>query len=120
MMEPENLDVIDVASEIIERLEPEAQPEADETWYSSQEVQNLARISKPHLQQAIAKLQSIYGLDIQTLRRGVGRATEYSQIALDACKLLNAGKLSELRKLVESAPTATAPATTSTAIVFLD
>ena len=110
-MEPESLDVIDVDSEIIENLEPETQPEADETWYTSQEVQSIARISKPHLQQAISKLQSIYGLDIQTLRRGVGRATEYSQIALDACKLLNAGKLTQLRQLVEQAPTAPSPTT---------
>ena len=118
-MEPESLDVIDVDSEIIENSEPEVQHEADETWYTSQEVQTLARLSKAHLQQAISKLQTIYGLDIQTLRRGVGRATEYSQIALDACKLLNAGKLSELRKLVEATPTAPTP-TASTAIVFLD
>jgi hypothetical protein len=118
-MTTESLDVIDVSSEIIENLEPEVQRETEETWYASQEVQNLARISKPHLQQAISKLQSIYGLDIAALRRGVGRATEYSQLALDACKLLNTGKLSELRKLVETAPTAPT-ATTSTAIVFLD
>ena len=121
-MEVETLDVIDVSSEIIESLEPEVQPEneeADETWYTSQEVQSLARISKPHLQQAISKLQSIYGMDIQSMRRGVGRATEYSELALDACKLLNAGKLTQLRQLVENTPTATS-ATTSTAIIFLD
>ena len=108
-MEVETLDAIDVSSEIIESLEPEVQPEneeADETWYTSQEVQSLARISKPHLQQAISKLQSIYGMDIQSMRRGVGRATEYSELALDACKLLNAGKLTQLRQLVETAPTA--------------
>ena len=105
-MELESLDAIDVSSEIIESLETEAEVEVDEIWYNSQELQTLARLSKPHLQQAISKLQTIYGLDIQTLRRGVGRATEYSQIALDACKLLNAGKLSELRKLVENTPTA--------------
>jgi len=118
-MEAESLDVIDVSSEVIENLEAEVQSEADETWYNSQEVQNLAKISKPHLQQAISKLQSIYGLDIQTLRRGVGRATEYSQIALDACKLLNAGKLTQLRQLVETAPAAE-PSTASSAIVFVD
>ena len=49
---------------------------------------------------------SIYGLDIATLRRGAARATQYSELALKACKLLNAGKLSELRKLVEAAPAA--------------
>lgn len=118
-MELETFDAIDVDSEIIESLETEAEVEVDEIWYNSQELQTLARLSKPHLQQAISKLQTIYGLDIQTLRRGVGRATEYSQIALDACKLLNAGKLSELRKLVEGTPTAPTT-TTSTAIIFLD
>ena len=118
-MEVETLDAIDVSSEIIESLEPEVQLEDEEVWYNSQEIQTLARLSKPHLQQAISKLQTIYGLDIQSLRRGVGRATEYSQIALDACKLLNSGKLTQLRQLVESTPTAPT-ATTSAAIIFLD
>jgi hypothetical protein len=45
-------------------------------------------------------------LNLATLRRGAARATEYSQLALDAAKLLNTGKLSELRKLVDAAPTA--------------
>ena len=49
-------------------------------------------------------------MDIQTLRRGAARATQYSELALKACKLLNAGKLSELRKLVEATPAATSPA----------
>jgi len=105
-MEPENDAVFEIEAEVIENLDVES----DETWYSSQEVQSLAKISKPHLQQAISKLQSIYGVDLQILRRGVGRATEYSQIALDAIKLLNTGKLSELRRLVETAPASTVTA----------
>ena len=45
----------------------------------------------------------------ETLRRGAARATQYSELALKACKLLNAGKLSELRKLVEASPAASSP-----------
>jgi hypothetical protein len=69
-------------------------------------MMSLLRLSKADLQKSISKLQSIYGLNLATLRRGAARATEYSQLALDAAKLLNTGKLSELRKLVEAAPTA--------------
>lgn len=101
-MEPENLAVIDVESESIDSPEPED----EETWYSAVQIQGLLKLSKAGLQQSISKLQSIYGLDIATLRRGAARATQYSELALKACKLLNAGKLSELRKLVEAAPTA--------------
>jgi hypothetical protein len=101
-MEPESLAVIDVEVEAIDNPEPED----EETWYSALQIQGLLRVSKAGLQQSISKLQSIYGLDIQTLRRGAARATQYSELALKACKLLNAGKLSELRKLVEAAPTA--------------
>ena len=67
------------------------------------QIQGLLRLSKAGLQQSIAKLQSIYGLDIKNLRRGAARATQYSETALKTCKLLNSGKLSELRKLVEGA-----------------
>jgi hypothetical protein len=105
-MEPENLAVIDVESEPIDSTEPEN----DEIWYSAVQIQGLLKLSKAGLQQSISKLQSIYGLDIQTLRRGAARATQYSELALKACKLLNAGKLSELRKLVEATPAATSPA----------
>jgi hypothetical protein len=101
-MEPESLAVIDVEVEPIDNPEPED----EETWYSAVQIQGLLKLSKAGLQQSISKLQSIYGLDIATLRRGAARATQYSELALKACKLLNAGKLSELRKLVEATPTA--------------
>ena len=104
-MEPKSLAVIDVKVEPIDNPEPED----EETWYSAVQIQGLLKLSKAGLQQSISKLQSIYGLDIATLRRGAARATQYSELALKACKLLNAGKLSELRKLVEAAPTATSP-----------
>ncbi|MEP6582527.1 hypothetical protein NDI43_27520 [Microcoleus vaginatus GB2-A3] len=104
-MEPESLAVIDVEVEPIDNPEPED----EETWYSAVQIQGLLKLSKAGLQQSISKLQSIYGLDIATLRRGAARATQYSELALKACKLLNAGKLSELRKLVEAAPAAPSP-----------
>jgi len=104
-MEPESLAVIDVEPEPIDSTEPEN----DEIWYSAVQIQGLLKLSKAGLQQSISKLVSIYGLDIQTLRRGAARATQYSELALKACKLLNAGKLSELRKLVEATST-TSPA----------
>jgi hypothetical protein len=81
-MEPENLAVIDVESEPIDSTEPEN----DEIWYSAVQIQGLLKLSKAGLQQSISKLQSIYGLDIQTLRRGAARATQYSELALKACK----------------------------------
>lgn len=104
-MEPESLAVIDVEVEPIDNPEPED----EETWYSAVQIQGLLKLSKAGLQQSISKLQSIYGLDIQTLRRGAARATQYSELALKACKLLNAGKLSELRKLVEAKPATPSP-----------
>ncbi|MEG5054547.1 MULTISPECIES: hypothetical protein [unclassified Microcoleus] len=109
-MESENLAVIDVEAE----LSIDSEPEDAEEWYSAQQIQGLLRLSKAGLQQSISKLQSIYRLDIKTLRRGAARATQYSELALKACKLLNAGKLSELRKLVQTAPTATSPSQVST------
>lgn len=105
---PESFAVIDVEAEPIDNTEPDS----TEEWYSAVQIQGLLRLSKAGLQQSIAKLQSIYGLDIQTLRRGAARATQYSELALKACKLLNAGKLSELRKLVEGAPAAPSPSIT--------
>src|SRR4028118_503565 len=101
-MTTENLAVIDIDCEPIDSSEPEP----EENWYSAQQMMSLLRLSKADLQKSISKLQSIYGLNLATLRRGAARATEYSQLALDAAKLLNTGKLSKLRKLVEAAPTA--------------
>jgi hypothetical protein len=101
-MEPETPDVIDVESEQINCIEPES----IERWYSASQVQLLLDLNKAALQKAIAKLTSIYSLNVKTLRRGSARATEYSQVALDAIKLLNSQKFTELRKLVEAAPTA--------------
>ena len=84
-MEPESLAVIDVEVEPIDNPEPED----EETWYSVVQIQGLLKLSKAGLQQSISKLQSIYGLDIATLRRGAAQATQYSELALKACKLLN-------------------------------
>jgi len=98
-MEPESLTVIDIEPEPIDTSESEP----DENWYTAQQMMSLLRLSKADLQKSISKLQSIYGLNLASLRRGAARATEYSQLALDAAKLLNAGKLTQLRKLVEAA-----------------
>jgi hypothetical protein len=114
-MEPENQTVIDIEAEPIDTSEPEP----EESWYSAQQMMSLLRLSKADLQKSISKLQSIYGLNLASLRRGAARATEYSQLALDAAKLLNAGKLTQLRQLVDKAPAATSP-TASTAIVFVE
>lgn len=111
-MEPENPTVIDVQAEEIDS----SPPESIDQWYSAQQMTNLLRLSKSGFQQAITKLQDIYGISLKVLRRGEARATQYSEFALKACRLLNAGRLSELRKLIESVPTTA----TSTAIVFLD
>jgi hypothetical protein len=70
-MEPENLAVIDVESDSIDSPEPED----EEIWYSALQIQGLLKLSKAGLQQSISKHQSIYGLDIATLRRGAARAT---------------------------------------------
>ncbi|MEG3972049.1 hypothetical protein QUA00_31180 [Microcoleus sp. T2B6] len=104
-MELKNQAVIDVeVTEIDSSLR-----ESIERWYSAAQVQRILNLNKSGLQKAIAKLQDIYGIELKALRRGGARATQYSELALKACKLLNAGKLSELRKLVETAPTATSP-----------
>src|SRR4028118_205233 len=105
-MELEAQTVIDVEAQPIDS----SFPESNEQWYSAQQMMSLLRLSKADLQKSISKLQSIYGLNLATLRRGAARATEYSQLALDATKLLNAGKRGELRKLVEAAPTVSSPA----------
>ena len=109
-MEPETESVIDVEAEPIDNSELED----EETWYSAQQIQGLLRLSKAELQQSISKLVSIYGLDIKTLRRGAARATQYSETALKAVKLLNSGKLSELRKLVEKTPSVSPASQVST------
>jgi len=103
-MNLENQTVIDV--EVAEIDTPEPESIAIERWYSAAQVQSILQLNKSGLQKAIAKLQDIYGIELKALRRGEARATQYSEFALKACKLLNAGKLSELRKLVETAPTA--------------
>ena len=109
--------MIDVEAEEIDT--PARESIAIERWYSAAQVQSILDLNKSGLQKAIAKLTSIYEIDIKNLRRGGARATEYSQIALDAIELLNAGKFVELRSLVEAVPIAPSP-TTSTAIVFVD
>lgn len=77
-----------------------AERESIERWYSTAQVQRILGLNKSGLQKAIAKLTSIYSIDIKNLRRGGARATEYSQNALDAIELLNAQKFTELRDLV--------------------
>ena len=116
-MELESETVIDVEVTEIDSTEPESI--AIERWYSAAQVQRILNLNKSGLQKAIAKLTSIYEIDIKNLRRGGARATEYSQIALDAIELLNAQKFTELRILVEKTPAASS-VTASTAIVFLD
>lgn len=114
-MELENQDVIDIDAEQIDFTESES----IDRWYSASQVQRLLDLNKAALQKAIAKLTSIYSIDIKTLRRGGARATEYSQIALDAIKLLNAQRFTELRNLVEKTP-ATSSVSASMAIVFVE
>src|SRR4028119_1210648 len=78
-MEPDeqaqSLAVIDVESEAIDNFVEPEELEETEQWYSALQIQGLLRLSKAGLQQSISKLQSIYGLDITTLRRGAARAT---------------------------------------------
>ena len=97
-MEPETLEAIEVHATEIYSRSAESIPE----WYSASQVQNALNLNKTALQKAVAKLQNIYGIDLAALRRGSARATEYSQLALEAIELLNAKKLSELRKLVDA------------------
>jgi len=103
-MNLENQTVIDVEVAEIDSTQPESI--SIERWYSAAQVQSILDLSKSGLQKAIAKLQDIYGIELKALRRGEARATQYSEFALKACKLLNAGKLSELRQLVEATPIA--------------
>ncbi|MEG4287270.1 hypothetical protein QUB68_29615 [Microcoleus sp. A006_D1] len=112
-MEPENQTVIDVEAEQIDS----SSSESIDTWYTATQVQGALNLNKAALQKAIAKLTNIYSIDLKTLRRGSARATEYSQLAMDAIELLNTGKFGELRKMVEkSAPSDSG---SSSAIVFL-
>lgn len=103
-MKLENQTVIDV--EAVEINTSEHKSISIERWYSAAQVQSILNLNKSGLQKAIAKLTSIYEIDIKNLRRGGARATEYSQIALDAIELLNAQKFTELRSLVETTPIA--------------
>ncbi len=99
-MEPETEYVIDVESEQIDCTNLES----IDRWYSTSQIQRILSLNKAALQKAIAKLTSLYSLDIKILRRGGARATEYSQVAVDAIKLLNSYKFAELRKLVDKTP----------------
>ena len=89
--------VIDVEAEQTDSTECES----IDRWYSAAQVQRILGLNKSGLQKAIAKLTSIYSIDIKNLRRGGARATEYSQNALDAIELLNGQKFAELRSLVD-------------------
>jgi hypothetical protein len=103
-MELETETVIDVEAIQMDSPTPDA---IVGDWLPAMQLQRLLKLNKSALQKSISKLTGIYRIDIKALRRGSARATEYSRLALKACKLLKAQKLSELRKLVESAPTAT-------------
>lgn len=111
--------VIDVEAEQVDPIDSADSESIDESWYSTAQIQRILNLNKAGLQKAIAKLTSIYAIDIKILRRGGARATEYSQIALDAIELMKAGKFAKLRNLVEVTPI-TPAIETSTAIVFLD
>jgi hypothetical protein len=103
-MEPENLAVIDVESEPIDSTEPEN----DEIWYSAVQIQGLLKLSK---RTATINFQASEHLRIGHPNLTLWRCMSYPilRLALKACKLLNAGKLSELRKLVEAKPAAPSP-----------
>ena len=111
--------VIDVEAEHLGFIDSADSESIDGQWYSAAQVQRILDLNKSGLQTAIAKLTSIYAIDIKILRRGGARATEYSQIALNAIELMRAGKFAKLRNLVEVTPAASTIGT-STAIVFLD
>jgi hypothetical protein len=72
-MEPddqaESLAIIDVEAEPFEPID-NFEPESTEKWYSAVQIQGLLRVSKAGLQQSIAKLTTIYGIDLKVLRRG--------------------------------------------------
>jgi hypothetical protein len=110
----ESTTVIDVQVEQIDSIDGES----IDRWYSTAQVQRILGLNKSGLQKSIAKLTSIYAIDIKILRRGGARATEYSQIALDAIELLNTQKFTELRNLVNKVSVANS--TEETAIVFVE
>jgi hypothetical protein len=112
-MEPETETMIDVEAERIDSPDPES----IDQWYSAAQVQGALNLNKAALQKAITKLTNIYSIDLKFLRRGSARATEYSQLAMDAIELLNAGKFGELRKLVEKS--ALSDSGSASAIVFV-
>jgi hypothetical protein len=112
-MEHETETVIDVDATEIDTLEAAAIPR----WYSAAQVQNALNLNKTALQKAVAKLQSIYGIDLASLRRGSARATEYSEFALEAIELLNAKKHSELRQLVDKSRPTVAPQVAGTLVI---
>lgn len=109
----ENTTVIDVEAEKTDSTECES----INRWYSTAQVQRILGLNKSGLQKAIAKLTSIYSIDIKKLRRGGARATEYSQNALDAIDLLNDQKFAELRSLVNKV---SVPSAAASAIVFVE
>ena len=110
--------VIDVEAEHLGSIDSTDSESIDDLWHSAAQVQRILDLNKAGLQKAIAKLTSLYEIDLKILRRGGARATEYSQIALNAIELMKAGKFAKLRNLVEVTPAPTIG--TSTAIVFLD
>jgi len=110
----ESATVIDVQVEQIDSIDDES----IDCWHSTAQVQRILGLNKSGLQKAIAKLTSIYAIDIKYLRRGGARATEYSQVALDAIELLNAQKFTELRSLVNKM--SVTHSTEETAIVFVE
>lgn len=115
-MQLESETVIDIDAEQIDSADYES---IDERWYSATQMQRILGLNKSALQKAIAKLTSIYAIDIKILRRGGARATEYSHVALKAIELLNAQKFTELRSLVEKTPAASS-VSASMAIVFVE
>jgi hypothetical protein len=115
-MEPETECVIDVESEQIDCTDPES----IDHWYSASQVQRLLDLNKAALQRAIFKLENVFSLDMKVLRRGSARATEYSQVAVNAIELLNSRKFTELHKLAENASPVVPDVLVSNAIVFVD
>ncbi len=114
MNKSENDAVIDVEVHSIDSFDVES----IDRWYSASQVQRILGLNKSALQKAISKLTSIYAIDIKFVRRGGARATEYSQIALDAIELLNARKFAELRSL--AGKMSVAPPGSNSAIVFVE
>lgn len=113
-MELENDTMIDVEAEAIDT--PNCK--SIQQWYSACQLQSMLDMNKASLQKTIAKLQAIYGVPLELLRRGNARATEYSRLALEAIELLNSQKFTELRALIDEV--SYSPPPTPTAIVFVE